>query len=199
VVVVGRPNGAGKSTCAPALLRDLLGIEVFVNADEIARGLTGFAPERSAIEAGRIMLDRIHKLAEKRESFAFETTLASRSFAPFLQRCSDDLGYRTHLIFLWLPSPEHAVARVADRVRRGGHHVEEEVVRRRYRSGLRNLFELYEPLVDTWHVFDNGEDGPATLVAFRIDKKAQIHDHGRWQQILSTRQALPGITDPERL
>lgn len=119
VVVLAGPNGAGKSTAAPALLHGRLAVEQFVNADEIARGLAGFAPETAAIPAGRIMVARLKELARTRANFAFETTLASRSFAPWLASLVAG-GYRFHLVFLWLPSADLAVARVADRVRLGG-------------------------------------------------------------------------------
>jgi predicted ABC-type ATPase len=164
VVVLAGPNGAGKSTTAPALLRDSLAVTEFVNADTIAQGLSGFDPDGSALEAGKIMLRRVRELAKRREDFAFETTLASRSFAPWL-RGLKEAGYRIHLVFLWLPSEDFAVGRVADRVRLGGHDIPEEVIRRRYRAGLKNFFELYQPICDTWRLYDNSEAGRPRLVA----------------------------------
>jgi predicted ABC-type ATPase len=154
----------GKSTAAPFLLRGALGVTEFVNADVLARGLSAFAPERVAGAAGRIMLLRLRELAARRESFAFETTLASRSFAPWLNRLIMD-GYRFHLVFLWLPSADVAVARVAERVRLGGHSVSEDVIRRRYAAGLRNFFEFYQPLAATWRVYDNSGAMTPRLVA----------------------------------
>lgn len=154
VIVMAGPNGAGKSTAAPALLRGRLAVPHFVNADEIARGLSAFAPETMATAAGRIMLTRLKDLARGRADFAFETTLASRSFAPWLRSLVAD-GYEFHLVFLWLPSPDLAVARVADRVLQGGHHVPDDVVHRRWAAGLRNFRELYRPLATHWHVYDN--------------------------------------------
>src|SRR5439155_26523435 len=156
VVVLAGPNGAGKSTAASRLLRGALGVTEFVNADVIARGLSGFSPERVAMEAGRVMLRRIKELAAKRESFAFETTLASRSFAPWLRDLVKS-GYRFHLVFLWLPSAAAAVARVAERVSLGGHDVPVATVRRRYKAGLKNFFELYRSLSTTWQVIDNSQ------------------------------------------
>jgi len=138
VVILAGPNGAGKSTTAPLLLQGALGVTEFVNADEIARGLSGFNPQGAAIAAGRVMLARIRDLGAQRVSFAFETTLASRSFAPWLKKLTRS-GYAVHLVFLWLPSDDLALARVADRVRRGGHDVPAPTVRRRYRSGIRNF------------------------------------------------------------
>src|SRR5262245_8852726 len=122
VVVLAGPNGAGKSTAAPELLKETLALTEFVNADVIARGLSAFDPERATIAAGRIMWKRLRELAHERENFAFETTLASKSYAPWLAKLVES-GYRLELTFLWLPSADLAVARVADRVRMGGHAV----------------------------------------------------------------------------
>jgi predicted ABC-type ATPase len=122
VVVIAGPNGAGKSTTAPAILRDALKVHEFVNADTIAAGLSAFSPESVALAAGRIMLDRVHELARDRRDFAFETTLASRTFASWLRDLQTN-GYKFHLVYLCLPTVELAVARVAERVRRGGHGV----------------------------------------------------------------------------
>ncbi len=153
VVILAGPNGAGKSTAAPELLQGELAVNEFVNADVIARGLSAFDPDRAAIAAGRVMLARLHELAEQRVSFAFETTLASRSFAPWLRDLRAS-GYAVHLFFLWLSSPDLAVQRVAYRVRSGGHDVPADTIRRRYRAGVRNLFSLYRPVVTTWAVYD---------------------------------------------
>ncbi len=153
VVVLAGPNGAGKSTAAPELLQGELAVNEFVNADVIARGLSAFDPDRAAITAGRVMLARLDELARQRESFAFETTLASRSFAPWLRDLRAS-GYAVHLFFLWLSSPDLAVQRVAYRVRSGGHDVPADTIRRRYRAGVRNLFNLYQPIVTTWAVYD---------------------------------------------
>lgn len=165
VVVLAGPNGAGKSTVAPKLLPHLLGIGEFVNADVIAQGLSAFAPERMAVEAGRIMLRRLRELATARKDFAFETTLASRTFAPWLAQLTAT-GYRFELAFFYLPDPEVAVSRVAQRVRHGGHHVPADTVRRRYDRGLRNLLSLYVPLAARWHVYNNGVAGQSPIVAW---------------------------------
>ena len=122
VVILAGPNGAGKSTVAPALLHGALAVDEFVNADVIASGLSAFDPDSAAIAAGRVMLARIRELASQRVNFAFETTLASRSFAPWLRQLVTS-GYSAHLVFLWLPSADFAVDRVAERVRTGGHNV----------------------------------------------------------------------------
>lgn len=165
VFIIGGPNGAGKSTAARGMLPEFIGVKQFVNADEIARGLSGFAPETVAREAGRIMLQRLRALARQRVDFAFESTLAARSFAPWLVALRET-GYAIHVIYLWLPSVELALQRVANRVRAGGHDVPEETLRRRYHRGQRNFVSLYAPLADSWEVYDNSGTEPA-LVAFR--------------------------------
>src|SRR3954463_7775038 len=142
VVVIAGPNGAGKSTAAPKVLRGPFQIVEFVNADVIARSLSEDAPEAHAFEAGRQMLRRLQELAAARTDFAFETTLASRTFAPFITGLIRE-GYHFTLLFFYLPSADIAVARVAQRVRTGGHHVPEQDVRLRYERGLKNLFQLY--------------------------------------------------------
>lgn len=164
VVVVCGPNGAGKSTAAPFLLRDALSVSEYVNADLIAQGLSVFNPGMVAVTAGRLMLARLEELSRQRATFGFETTLASRSFAPWLRRRIDD-GYSLHLVFLWLASSELAIARVARRVVLGGHTVTDDVVRRRYGAGLRNFFELYQPLSTTWRMYDNGNVLEPRLIA----------------------------------
>lgn len=165
VVVIAGPNGAGKSTIAPAILRDELGIPEFVNADAIALGLAAFDPEGAAVSAGRVMLSRLRELAAARANFAFETTLASRSFAPWLNRLRGE-GYTTHLFFVWLETPDLAILRVAERVRSGGHHIPDDVVRRRYSRGIRNLFDRYMPIMDSWRIYNNSAS-PLQLVAAR--------------------------------
>ncbi len=186
VVVVAGPNGSGKSTAAPALLRDYLGVTEFVNADTIAQGLSAFAAENVAMQAGRLMLDRLKVLAALRSDFAFETTLASRSFAPWLQRLRAG-GYRAHLLYLWLPSPEMAAARVASRVEQGGHNVPDEVVVRRYYAGLRNFFHLYMPIVDAWLLFDNSpREGYELVARGRKGAKIVVADGATWKSIEET-------------
>lgn len=183
VVVIAGPNGAGKSTAAPSLLRDTLRVTEFVNADAIADGLSAFRPDSVAIPAGRAMLQRMHHLAESRVDFAFETTLASRSFVSWLARLRSD-GYHVHVLFLWLESAELAVNRVAARVRLGGHAVPEATVRRRYGRGLQNFFRLYLPIADSWQIFDNsGARRPRLIAAGSGNRVQQVANSPLWRRI----------------
>lgn len=173
-IILAGPNGAGKSTTAPLLLRDTFAVTEFVNADAIAQGLCAFAPETVALEAGKIMLRRLRELAARRMDFAFETTLASRSFAPWLEQLKI-AGYHPHLMFLALPSAEAAIERVAARVALGGHNIPEEVIRRRFVAGLRNLFRLYMPAVSSWQLYDNSLPACPVLLAEGCgDAKAKV-------------------------
>jgi predicted ABC-type ATPase len=191
VVVLAGPNGAGKTTASFGIIQETLGIAEFVNADVIARGLSGFAPEGAALEAGRIMLHRLQELAEAKASFAFETTLASRSFAPWIRRLMSE-GYSFHLFFFWLPSAATAIARVAQRVRLGGHFVDDEIVRRRYVRGIRNFFQLYRPFASTWSFYDNSQPRERSLVA-RGDGRIDwvIERPVLWQRLKETYDSPP--------
>lgn len=182
VVLLAGPNGSGKSTAAPAILRDLCRVEEFVNADTIAHGLSAFGPERVSVTAGKLMLARLRELAEAHSRFAFETTLASRTFAPWLAELKS-AGYLFYLVFLWLPSPDLAVQRVRERVRLGGHTVPEETIRRRYASGLRNFFGLYMSIATKWRMYDNAGSDPR-LVAFGSALAADgVLDADCWRRI----------------
>jgi predicted ABC-type ATPase len=163
-VVIAGPNGAGKTTAAPRLLHTGVGIEAFVNADVIAQGLSGFSPASAALEAGRIMLNRLDELAQAGVDFAFESTLAGRSVRGRLL----DLiarGYAVHLFYLWLPSPDMAVERVRHRVKAGGHDVPEVVIRRRFWRSLVNFDRLYRPIVTSWRLYDGSRLPERPLVA----------------------------------
>jgi predicted ABC-type ATPase len=152
ILILAGPNGAGKTTLSNTLLVRL-SVTEFVNADEIAQQLSPGAPEHVAIEAGRRMLERMNELVQERKSFAFETTLAARIYHRWLRdRLAD--WYQIHMRFCWLPSAEMAEERVARRVARGGHDIPEDVIRRRYGFGLRNLFSLYLPHATTWEIRD---------------------------------------------
>ena len=163
LVVLAGPNGAGKSTTAAAILREALAVHEFVNADTIAQGLSAFDEPAAAIRAGRIMLERIRQLGRERQDFAFETTLASRSLAHWIAHLRIQ-GYRVEIVFLRLASAELAVARVACRVRSGGHGVPEAIIRRRFERGLKNLHELYLPLADSCLVLDSSGAAPGGQV-----------------------------------
>ncbi len=154
--IIAGCNGAGKTTASMAML-PALRCEEFVNADEIAKALSPFHPEEMAIEAGRLMLQRIDSLLSQHKSFAIETTLATRSYKSLIER-SKSLGYRITLLFFWLPSPEMAEMRVASRVASGGHNIPREVIHRRYWQGLQNLFEIFAPIVDNWSLYDNSDN-----------------------------------------
>jgi predicted ABC-type ATPase len=197
IVVVSGPNGAGKSTTAEALLKGTLSVDEFVNADVIARGLSGFAPEGSAVRAGRILLARIRELAERRASFAFETTLASRSFEPWLRGLRAS-GYLVHVVYLWLPSPDLAVLRVRRRVLTGGHDVPEETMRRRYERSLGNFLGLYRPLAASWRVYDNATiRGPRLVARGRGQEVDEIREEELWRKIQAARARLgPREVDP---
>jgi predicted ABC-type ATPase len=182
VVVLAGPNGSGKTTAAPLILRDRLHVSEFVNADTIARGLSEFNVESVAFDAGRIMLKRLDQLAEHRADFAFETTLASRTFAPFLRKLLDS-GYQAHLAFLWVPAPELNILRVADRVRRGGHFVKEEDIRRRYVRGISNFFNIYRPLPISWEFFDSRGNAPVSVASGFSMQANEITDPSLWKEI----------------
>ena len=153
--VIAGCNGAGKTTASYAVLPEMLECKEFVNADEIAKGLSPFNPGSVAIEAGRLMLRRIHELIDHGVDFAFETTLATRSY-------------------FWLNSPELDVGRVQMRVEAGGHNIDQKVVRRRYRSGIKNLFDIYIPVCDYWILLDNSRPPSKVIAKGNRDKTKSI-------------------------
>ncbi len=180
VVVLAGPNGAGKSTMAAELLVEVLGVSEFVDADVFARTLPRSGA--AAITAGRAMLRRLDELGTSGRDFGFETTLASRSLAPRI-RTLTRAGYECHLVFLWLPSADLAVARVADRVRLGGHAVPEPTIRRRYRSGLRNFFAVYRPLTTTWRMYDNSTHELRLIASGAGTETRGVSDASLWEHI----------------
>ncbi len=183
VFVLGGPNGAGKTTIAPRLLRDTLAVVEFVNADTLARGLAAFDPDVAALEAGRLMFHRIRQLGLQGRSFAFETTLASRSLVPWLASLLKS-GYEFHLAFLWLPSADVAIERVLSRSLVGGHNVPESTVRRRYARGLVNFFGLYQPLASKWRMYDNTEVNNMRLIAAGSGHNVdEVEDRTLWEEI----------------
>jgi len=152
--IIAGCNGAGKTTASFTILPEMLNCKEFVNADSIAAGLSPFNPDSVVIEAGRLMLSRIRELMAIGVDFAFETTLATKSYVS-LVKVAQEVGYKVTLLFIWIASPETAMQRVAERVTRGGHNIPSEVIERRYYRGLLNLFNLYIPICDTWMVVNN--------------------------------------------
>ena len=161
--IIGGPNGSGKTTFAKEFLPNYADCFEFVNADLIASGLSPFKPELAAIKAGRLMLEKMNFLAESRVDFAIETTLSGKAYVHFLKNLKSK-GYKIHLFFLWVRSIEIALERIADRVRRGGHNIPENVVQRRFNKGIYNLFNIYRPLLDYWAVFDNSSNLPSMII-----------------------------------
>jgi predicted ABC-type ATPase len=162
IIIIAGPNGAGKSTFAKEYLPREAHCEVFVNADLIAAGLSPFAPERAAVRAGKMMLEEVAALASRRASFALETTLSGVGYARHVPAWRN-AGYEVDLHFLSLPSAEHAIRRVAGRVRQGGHNIPEDVIRRRFASGLRCFEQIYKALVDGWWLYDNTHGRPILI------------------------------------
>ncbi len=183
VIVLGGPNGAGKSSVARMLLAETFGVTTFVNADVIAQGLSGFAPESAAWEASRVMLDRLHQLAADREDFAFETTLAARSYAGWIDELRQN-GYWCVLNYVWLETADLAISRVRHRVAAGGHDIPEATIRQRYRRSVSNFFELYRPRVDEWYAYDNSSPEQTVMIAEgAADGLMIVHHPERWQQM----------------
>lgn len=184
VIVFAGPNGAGKSTHADAILATL-GIKTFVNADYIARGLSGRHAEAVTFTAGRIMLERLHQLAAAGEDFAFESTLASRTFAPFL-RDLKARGYAVAIYYFSLANARLAVRRVKLRVAMGGHDVPSDVVHRRFGRSLHNFYALYAPLASRWVIFDNSRSPQARLVATSESDKLTVTEPTIWLKLQRT-------------
>jgi predicted ABC-type ATPase len=157
--IIAGPNGAGKTTFATEFLPLYANCRNFINADLIARGLSPFDPDAGILRAGRTVLERIAEFTEAGSDFAFETTLSGRSYVPLL-RGVKKAGFRLHMFYLWIPSPDLALLRIRDRVESGGHDVPARIVRRRFGRTLGNLFTLYRPLLDTLHFFDNSSAAP---------------------------------------
>ncbi|PBJ05426.1 zeta toxin family protein [Flavobacterium sp. ACN6] len=152
--IIAGCNGAGKTTASFTILPEILNCKEFVNADEIAKGLSPFQPEKAAFEAGRIMVHRINELLAHNEIFAFETTLATKSYKQKVI-AAQEKGYKVVLLFFWLDSVDLAIERVKTRVQEGGHNIETDVIKRRYKNGINNLFDIYLPIVNEALIFDN--------------------------------------------
>ena len=162
IYIIAGPNGAGKTTFARRFIPATVNITQFINADLIAAGLSPFAPEREAIQAGKLMLRQIDKMVSQGESFCFETTLAGRSYARMIPKWQAE-GFAVHLVFLTLPDAETAIARVAARVAQGGHSVPDDVIHRRFTAGLHNFHSVYKTLVDDWMLYDNTGQHPVQV------------------------------------
>lgn len=182
--IIAGPNGAGKTTASYTLLPTMLNCINFVNADEIARGLSPFSPSTVDVQAARIMLQRIDELLALKEDFAIETTLATRSYVQLVKR-AQAIGYNVHLLFFCLESPEQAIQRVAQRVKEGGHNVPTDVIRRRFQLGIANLVNLFIPICDTTHVWNNTK-GEAQLIAklTAATGELEIIDQNMWNHLL---------------
>ncbi|UPL48195.1 zeta toxin family protein [Hymenobacter sublimis] len=176
-------NGAGKTTAAYTLLPNLLGCREFVNADEIARGLSPFQPETVSVQAGRLMLMRLEELLASSETFALETTLATRHYLSFIKKAQAQ-GYTVHLFFFWLSTPGAAVQRVRIRVQEGGHNIPEDIIRRRYELGLRYFFSIYRPAVDKWFFIDNSAGKPRRIAQGTTNSTA-VEESVIWQSVSS--------------
>ena len=180
--IIAGCNGAGKTTASFTILPDILGCKEFINADEIARGLSPFQPDKVGIEAGRIMLHRIQELLAQGKNFAFETTLATKSYKNTI-KLAQSLGYTVTLVFFSLDSVELAIDRVKTRVLEGGHNIPEDVIARRYQNGLKNLFEIYSEIVDELAIFNNSNGKPTLIAKKQISRNFEIFELKTFNQL----------------
>ena len=180
--IIAGPNGAGKTTASYTILPEIFHCKEFINADEIARGISPFNPDTVSIQAGKIMLKRFSELLERGETFAIETTLSLISYVKFIKRAKER-EYEITLLFLWLNSPELAMTRVKTRVKEGGHNIPAEVIERRYYTGLKNLFHLYIPIVNNWLLVDNsGEE--FQVIAEGSENETIIKNKDIWSKLI---------------
>jgi predicted ABC-type ATPase len=180
--IISGCNGAGKTTVSFNILPEILSCKEFVNADEIARGISPFQPEKVAVEAGRLMLNRISELMEDGEDFAFETTLSTRSYKNRVVQAQQK-GYFVTLIYYWLEFPQLAEKRVELRVKEGGHNIPKDVINRRYIKGIQNLFNIYMPVCDYTMIFDNSRPEPALVYELEKGANEIVHDQNRLTNI----------------
>lgn len=184
--VIAGCNGAGKTTASFTLLPEIINCQEFVNADNIASGISPFNAEKAGFEAGRIMLERIHELARKKVTFAFETTLATKSYAPFVKKAQRS-GYEVCLLFFWIQSPEIAKERVAARVSKGGHNISPDVIERRYYRGIKNLINLYLPICNRWLIVNNMETTSQLIAHGKKELQKVILNTDIWDSIIKQR------------
>jgi predicted ABC-type ATPase len=182
IYIIAGPNGSGKTTFAKLFLPEYVNCPNFVNADLIASGLAPFKPLSAAMKAGRLVLQQIKGFAGRGIDFAFETTLSGTSYARSLKELKNK-GYALHIFFLWIPSPELAIQRIKDRVKEGGHDVPVEDVKRRFSRGINNFFKIYEPLLDSWMMFDNSKSRPV-LIARKNNGNKEIEKPELFKEIL---------------
>lgn len=180
--IIAGCNGAGKTTASYTILPEIIECNEFVNADEIAKGLSPFQPEKVAFEAGRIMIHRINDLINENESFGFETTLATKSYKNKIIN-AQKLGYNVTLLFFWLNNVDLAIERVKTRVKEGGHNIPEKVIKRRYVNGIKNLFGIYLPIVDGVLIYDNSY-GKHELIAHKMGvSELEVVDENKFKQL----------------
>lgn len=179
--IIAGCNGAGKTTASYTILPEILACDEFVNADEIAKGLSPFKPEKTGIQAGRLMLERIKTLVQSELDFAFETTLSTRSYKNFVLDAQKN-GFSVTLLFFWLSSQNLAIKRVETRVKEGGHNIPENVIRRRYENGLKNFFTIFKELVDDWMFIDNSGE-PYQIIAAGAKEDEEIGNAEIWNNL----------------
>jgi predicted ABC-type ATPase len=182
--IIAGCNGAGKTTASFTILPEILDCKEFVNADEIAKGLSPFQPEKVSFEAGRIMLHRITELLSQNENFAFETTLATRSYKNRIHEAKEK-NYNVTLLFFWLKNPELAKERVKTRVLEGGHNIPEDVIERRYHKGIKNLFEIYLSIVDQVLIFDNSEGKHILIAEMSTSEELNVLNQTKFNELKS--------------
>ena len=195
--IISGPNGAGKTTASYTLLPEILRCKEFVNADEIARGLSPFNPESVTIEAGRLMLKRINELLQRNVSFSIETTLSTRSYFRLVEKAHSQ-GYDVTLLYFWLKSPQQAIERVAERVAKGGHNIPNDTIIRRYWEGLDNLFNIYMPIVDTWILVNNGETPRIIVATGGRDQETIIRESKQYKIIKGYVKRLSAASETAR-
>lgn len=185
IYIIAGCNGAGKTTASYAILPKMLNCREFVNADSIAVGISPFQSEKVAFEAGRVMLKRINQLIQKKVNFAFETTLTTKSYVQKIIKCKK-IGYEIILVYFWLNSSELAIKRIKERVKKGGHNIPDNIVRRRYKGGLQNLFKKFIQLSDYWFIIDNSKTTPALIAEGNKIYEKFVYNNEIWTKIKSS-------------